>query len=69
MLSHGAECNMTNILRVSYFAAYFMIFKPFVPNALFPYPLKTLENRKFFWCIQGAEKGYTGNKWIKVKKR
>ena len=25
-----------------------------------PYPLKTSENRKVFWCFQGLQKGYTG---------
>ena len=39
---------------------------PFVPNASFLYPLETSENRKIFWCFQGVEKGYIGNKWIKV---
>ena len=38
---------------------------PFVPNALFLYPLKTSENRKVFWCFQGVEKGCIGNKWVK----
>ena len=37
---------------------------PFVPNAPFPYPLKT-ENRKIFSCFQGVEKGSIGNKWVK----
>ena len=41
------------------------IINPFVPNALFLYPLKTSENlkisenRKVFWCFQGLEK-----RWI-----
>ena len=34
---------------------------PFVPNALFLYTLKTLKNRKVFWCFQEVEKGYIGN--------
>ena len=38
-------------------------FNPFFPNAPFLYPLKTLENRKFFWCFQGVEKCCIGNKW------
>ena len=38
-------------------------FNPFVPNALFLYPLKTSENHKVFWCFQGVEKGCIGNKW------
>ena len=33
---------------------------PFVPNALFLYTLKTLKNRKVFWCFQEVEKGYLG---------
>ena len=27
-------------------------------------PLKTSENRKVFWCLQGVEKGYIGNEWV-----
>ena len=38
---------------------------PFAPNASFPYPLKTSENRKVFWYFQGVEKGFTGNEWVK----
>ena len=37
---------------------------PFVPNASFLYPLKTLENLKVFWYFQGVEKGCIGNKWV-----
>ena len=37
---------------------------PFVPNAPFLYCLKTLENRKVFWYIQGVEKGCFENKWV-----
>ena len=40
------------------------IFSPFVPNALFLYPLKTSENLKFS-CFQGVEKGCIGNKSVK----
>ena len=29
------------------------LFNPFIPNALFLYPLKTSENGKVFWCFQG----------------
>ena len=36
----------------------------FFPNALFIYPLKTLENCKVFWCFPGIEKGCIGKKWI-----
>ena len=39
---------------------------PFVPNAPFLYSLKTLENRKVFWCFQEVEKGCIGNKWVKL---
>ena len=39
-------------------------FNPFVPNAPFLYPLKTLENRKVFWCFQGVEKGCMKNEWV-----
>ena len=31
----------------------------------FSTPLKTLENRKDFWCFQGIEKGCIGKKWVK----
>ena len=37
---------------------------PFVPNALFFYPLKTSENRRVFGCFQGVEKGCLGNEWV-----
>ena len=33
-------------------------FNPFIPNAPFLNPLKTL-------CFQGVEKGYIGNEWVK----
>ena len=39
-------------------------FNPFVPSAPFLYPLKTLENRKVFWCFQGVEKKCIGNEWV-----
>ena len=42
-----------------------MNFNPFVPNAPFFYPLKTSENRRFFWCFQEVEKGCIGNEWVK----
>ena len=32
---------------------------------LFLYPLKISENFTEFWCFQGVEKGYIGNKWVK----
>ena len=39
---------------------------PFIPNASFLYPLKTAENRKYFWCFQGVQKECIGNEWVKV---
>ena len=39
-------------------------FKPFVPNALFPYPLKTSENLMVFFMFSRVEKGCIGNKWV-----
>ena len=45
------------------------VFHPLVPNAPFLYPLKTSENRKVFWCFQGVEKGYIGNKWVNSTSR
>ena len=38
--------------------------KSFVPNVSFLYSLKPSENLKVFWCFQGVEKGYIGNKWV-----
>ena len=40
--------------------------KSFVPNVSFLYPLKPSENLKVFWCFQGVEKGYIGNKWVNL---
>ena len=40
------------------------LLNPFVPNAPFLYLLKTLENRKVFWCFRGVEKGCIGNEWV-----
>ena len=37
---------------------------PFVLNVPFLCLLKTSEIRKGFWCFQGVEKGYIGNKWV-----
>ena len=37
---------------------------PFVLNAPFLYPQKTLENRKVFQCFQVVEKGCIGNEWV-----
>ena len=42
------------------------LINPFVPNAPFLFPLKTSENRKFFWCFQEVEKGCIGNKWVNI---
>ena len=41
-----------------------VILNPFVPNAPFLYLLKTLGNRKAFWCFQGVDKGCIGNEWV-----
>ena len=43
-----------------------MAFNPFVPNAPFPYPLKTSENLTVFWFFQEVEKGFIGNEWVKT---
>ena len=40
------------------------LISPFIPNALFLYPLTTSKNLTVFWCYQGAEEGYIGNKWV-----
>ena len=41
-------------------------FNPFVPNAPFLYPLKTLsEKLTIFWCFRRIEKGCIGNEWVK----
>ena len=40
----------------------FLIFNPFVPNALFIYP----QDLTVFWCFQGLEKGCIGNEWVKI---
>ena len=42
-----------------------MLFDPFVPNALFLFPLKTSENLTVFWCFQGAKKGCIGIERVK----
>ena len=39
-----------------------VMFNPFVSNAAFLFPLKTLENLTVFWCFEGVEKAYIGNK-------
>ena len=44
------------------------LLNPFVPNTVFLYRLKTLQNRKIFWCFQGVEKGCFGNEWVKMDK-
>ena len=41
-----------------------LLFNPLVPNAPFLYPLKTSENRKFFWCFQGVDEGCIGNEGL-----
>ena len=40
------------------------ILSPFIPNALFLYPLKTSENCEVFWYFQGVEKGSIRSKSI-----
>ena len=40
---------------------------PFVPNAPFLYPQKTLENHTVFPYFQVVEKGCIGNEWVKEK--
>ena len=44
-----------------------VVFKPFVPNALFLYSLKTSENITIFWCFQMVEKGCIVNKWVNLR--
>ena len=39
---------------------------PFIPNATFLHPLKTLENLTVFWCFKGIQKGCIGNKCVKI---
>ena len=40
-------------------------FNPFVPHALFLYPLKTSRNLTVF-CFQRLEKGCIGNEWVNI---
>ena len=57
------QSNLNEIRRtIIKFSSHSTLINPFVPNALFLYPLKT-ENRKDFqkveeWCI--------GNEWVKI---
>ena len=51
--------------KINFFGRWEDDFKPFVCNAPFLYPLKTSENRTFFWSFQGVEKGCIGNEWVK----
>ena len=65
------SCKYFEILRATIFIEHFrwlilLLINPFVSNALFLYLLKTSENRKVFWCFQGAEKGCIGNKWVNL---
>ena len=53
-------CYSFSRLKFEFFA------NPFVPDTPSLYLLKTSENRKVCWCFQEVEKGYIGNKWIKV---
>ena len=41
------------------------LINPFVPDAPFPYPLKTSEDGKVF-CFQGVEKECIVNKFVKM---
>ena len=41
-------------------------FNPFVPNAPFLCPLKTTENRRVFWWLQGVEKRFVGNSGLMI---
>ena len=40
------------------------VLNPFVPNAPFLYPLKTLENFTVFWCLRGKRKVALGKNWL-----
>ena len=42
------------------------MFNPFVPNAPFLYPLRTLKNLKVFCCFQGVEKGALGTNGLRA---
>ena len=50
--------------NVSFYYSSTFLLNPFVANAPFLYPLKSWENRKVFWCLQGVEKGCIESKWI-----
>ena len=54
------------ILLCSHDARYFEV-NPIVPNTPCLYPLKTSQKLTVFWCFQGVEKGYIGNKWVNSK--
>ena len=43
------------------------LLNPFVPNAPLLYPLKTSKNLTVFWCFEGVEKGWIGNKWVNME--
>ena len=43
-----------------------IIFNLFIFSAPFIYPLKIPENLTVFGCFQWVEKGYIGNKWVKL---
>ena len=49
-----------NTFFFNYLKSRYYYINPFVPNALFLYPLKTSENCKIFWYFQGVQKGYIG---------
>ena len=53
------------MVKILYYGLFYALnINPFVPNAPFLYPLKTSENRKIFWCIQGIEKECLEKKWV-----
>ena len=36
-----------------------------LPTHTYSIPWKHQQNLRFFWCFQGVEKRYIGNKWVK----
>ena len=43
------------------------LFNPFIPNAPFTYPLKTLENLRFSDVFKGWRKGALGTNGLNIK--
>ena len=66
--------NKENTLKTSFVLAHHELYTLYirclinslVPNAPFLYPLKISENLTVFSCFQGVEKGWIGNKRVKV---